>query len=189
VQPPFSIPTTGGPDVFFFRSPTDKKVVQARLDGFTFNKLKPYEDWEKFRDEGRELWGTYLDIANPIRANRISLRYINRIEAPLPFKDFNEYILTSPQVAPELPQALSTFFMRIQIPFNEQMALATIVQTMEEPTENQKLPLIIDIDVVRQSNFTKDTFDTMWDEFGELRNIKNDIFFNSITDKAKELFK
>ena len=173
----------------FFRSPYEQKVVQARLDGFTFNKLKPYENWEMFRDEGRELWEFYLELAHPLRVNRIALRYVNRIEVPLPFGDFNEYILTNPQVAPKLPQSLSSFFMRIQIPFSDQMALATITQTMEKPTESQKLPLIIDIDVVRQSNFTKDAFSEIWDGFEELRIVKNDIFFNSITEKAQELFK
>ena len=188
-DPPTSIPTAGGPVGYLFRSSSENKVVQARLDGFSFNKLKPYESWKKFRDEGRELWELYLDVAKPIRIRRISLRYINRIEAPLPFKDFNEYILTNPQVAPELPQALSNFFMHIQIPFEEQQAIATIIQTMEKPTESQKLPLIMDIDVVQHANFIADSFENIWDEFEKLRNIKNDIFFNSITDKAKELFR
>ena len=79
--------------------------------------------------------------------------------------------------------------MRIQIPFVKQEVIATIIQTMEKPTESQKLPLIIDIEIVRQTNFTTDTFSEIWKDFEELRNIKNDIFFSSITDKAKELFK
>jgi len=29
----------------------------------------------------------------------------------------------------------------------------------------------------------------MWEDFEKLRDFKNDIFFNSVTEKAKELFR
>ena len=77
---------------FTFRSSQEKKVMQPRLDGFAFSKLKPYETWEQFRNEARELWDVYSEIAQPEEVTRISLRYINRIEIPFPLKDFSEYI-------------------------------------------------------------------------------------------------
>ena len=42
-----------------YASADDKQVMQVRLDGFTFNKLKPYKTWEMFRDEARELYGIF----------------------------------------------------------------------------------------------------------------------------------
>ena len=104
---------------YLFHSNNENKIVQAKLDGFTFNKLKPYENWEKFHSEARELWELFSKIVKPISVDRIALRYINRIEIPFPFDDFSEYILTNPQIAPELPQSLSHFLMRIEIPNNE----------------------------------------------------------------------
>ncbi len=184
---PLSVPTAAGSDGYLFRSLKEGKIVQSRLDGFTFNKLKPYENWDVFRDEAHELWKLYYDIVKPIRVVTIALRYINRIEIPLPFNDFGDYILTNPQVAPNLPQGLSHFFMRIQIPNDELQAFGTIIQTMENPTESRKLPLIFDIEVHRESNYDKEMLE-MWDDFEKLRNFKNEIFFGSITDKTKELF-
>lgn len=177
-----------GTDGFFFKSPTEKKCVQARLDGFTFNKLKPCDRWDTFRDEARELWDLYFEVVRPAEISRIALRYINRIEVPIPLGDFSEYILTNPQVAPGLPQGLAQFFMQLVLPNNDIGATATIVQTMEKPTPEDKLPLILDIDVWRLAKYTDNTA-TMWDEFEKLRDFKNNIFFSSITDKAKELFK
>jgi uncharacterized protein (TIGR04255 family) len=125
---------------YLFRSPVEK-VVQSRLNGFSFNKLKPYSDWNAFRSEGRELWEIYVKIAKPLKITRIALRYINRIEIPLPLKDFKEYILTVPEVAPELPQALAHFFMRLVIPKPDIEAVAVINQTMEAPEPGgQRLP-------------------------------------------------
>jgi uncharacterized protein (TIGR04255 family) len=78
--------------------------------------------------------------------------------------------------------------MQLVLPNNDIGATATIVQTMEKPTPEDKLPLIFDIDVWRLAKYTDNTA-TMWDEFEKLRDFKNNIFFSSITDKAKELFK
>lgn len=181
-------PTSSGTVGYLFRSPSEKKIVQARLDGFTFNKLKPYENWEVFRSEANELWNLYLQVANPLRITRIALRYINRIDIPLPLRNFKEYILTTPEVAPSLPQALSHFFMRLVIPNPEIRAIATIIETMENPVDNQRLPLILDIDVWRETTYEANQPE-MWDDFEQLREFKNDIFFNSITEKTKELFR
>jgi uncharacterized protein (TIGR04255 family) len=185
---PATLPPSSKPDGYLFRSNIDNKVVQARLDGFTFNKLKPYEKWESFRNEARELWNLYFKIANPIKVTRIALRYINRIEIPLPINNFKEYILTTPEIAPTLPQGLSQFFMNIVIPNHQIEATAIINQTMENPTPAQKLPYIFDIDVWKTTYYEGDKKE-MWDEFEKLRIFKNDIFFKSITDKTKELFK
>lgn len=175
------------PDGYLFHSSAENKIVQARLDGFTFNKLKPYENWDIFRTEARQLWDEYFKIANPVKITRIALRYINRIEIPLPFKTFKEYVLTIPEIAPTLPQDLAQFFMQLSIPNRDIEATAVINQTMEMPA-NQRLPLIFDIDVFREVTYS-DNREEMWGEFEKLRKYKNALFFESITDKTKELFK
>lgn len=181
-------PTSGGPDGYLFRSSVEKKIVQARFDGFTFNKLKPYENWALFSSEARELWDLYFQLTNPIKITRITLRYINKIEIPLPMKDFKEYILTVPEIAPKLPQGLANFFMRLEIPNPDIETTAIITQTMENPTKDQKLPLIFDIDVFQDKPYLSNKAE-IWEQFEKLRSFKNDIFFNSITEKTKELFK
>ena len=182
-----SLPALGGPHGYLFRSPSEHKIVQARMDGFTFNKLKPYEEWKVFRDEAHQLWNVYQEMFNPSRITRIALRYINKIEVPLPFSDFKEYILTNPEIAPKLPQSLTHFYMQLVITRPDIRATAIITQTMENPTGNNQLPLILDIDVFREAFYTDK--DAMWADFEKLHSFKNEIFFNSITDKTKELFK
>lgn len=187
-EDPIVLPSMRKPDGYLFRSNIDNKVVQARLDGFTFNKLKPYKDWMSFQAEAQELWNIYLKIATPIKIVRIALRYINRIEIPLPMSEFKEYILTVPEIAPNIPQALSHFFMQLVIPNPEIGATAVINQTVEPITPNQRAPLIFDIDVFKDVVYV-DNKEKIWDDFKDIRIFKNEIFFNSVTDKAKELFK
>jgi len=61
-------------DGYFYISSDDKQVVQARLDGFTFSRLKPYEKWESMRDEARRLWQLYVKFASPEFITRIAVR-------------------------------------------------------------------------------------------------------------------
>lgn len=180
-------PSSGKPDGYHFLSADGKRIVQARLDGFTFNRLKPYDRWETFRDEAKANWRVYTKVARPETVSRIALRYINRIEVPLPIKDFKEYILTTPEIAPSLPQGLANFLMRLEVPDPKSGSTGIITETMEPPNENS-LPLILDIDVIREAQFDPKSED-LWVAFEQVRDFTNEIFFRSITDKAKELFR
>lgn len=184
---PEMLQSSGGPDGYLFTSADGRQIVQTRLDGFTFNRLKPYDKWATLRDEARELWQQYVQIASPEVVTRLALRYINRIEIPLPLRDFKEYILTTPEIAPKIPQGLASFFMRLVIPEPKTQTVAVVTEMMEPIADSSKaLPLILDIDVFREAAF--DVNDGLWETFESLRNLKNDIFFKSITPKAKELF-
>lgn len=181
---------SGGPDGHLFHPADKSKIVQARLDGFTFNKLRPYQKWELFRDEAKKLWGYYLEVAKPKQITRLAVRYINRIELPFPFSQLQEYILTVPQVAAGLPQGMSQFLMQIVIPNTVIGAQAVITETIEAPVVRNNievLPLILDIDVIR--NIALSPADPkLWTIFEELRKFKNEIFLKSLTEKTKGLF-
>jgi uncharacterized protein (TIGR04255 family) len=186
VVPEFQ-PAQGGPDGYLLSSLDGRQIVQARLDGYTFNKLKPYDRWETFREEAKRIWQAYTNVGHPKKVIRLALRYINRIEIPLPMRDFKDYILTVPEIAPGVPQGLERFFMRLVIPSDEAQAVAVVTESMEPGTSNRTVPVIFDIDVIRQAAFTIDDPE-IWNTFERLHDLKNEIFFRSITDKTKELF-
>ena len=54
------------------------------------------------------------------------------------------------------------------------------------PDVESGLSIVLDIDVVR--NRTYSDLDAAFQSLGELRELKNTAFFNSITDKTLELF-
>ena len=174
---------------YHFVASDDSKIVQARLDGFTFNKLKPYSDWDQFSGEAMELWQKFIPIAKPERVNRLSLRYINRIELPLPFFDLKEFILTGPELASNLNLSLAQFFIRMIIPDASIGAFAIVTEAIEDEDKTKNvLPLIFDIDVIQNVNLdpkSPEIFETM----KRLRDFKNKLFLESLTDMAKELFK
>ena len=178
---------SGHPDGYLLTSGDGCQVVQARLDGFTFSRLKPYQTWELLRDSARPLWEYYRQLAKPESVTRIAVRYINRLELPIPFKDFREWLLTVPEVAPNLPQGLAGFFFRLNIPFEEPHGFVNLTQALEAGDYARHAPLIFDIDTFRPVELDPGD-EEIWRQLEELRVIKNRVFFESITDRLKELY-
>jgi uncharacterized protein (TIGR04255 family) len=173
---------------YLMKAPSNEKVVQARLDGFTLNKLRPYETWELLRDEARELWDTYVRVASPQRVTRVALRFINRLELPLPLPSFKEYVLTLPEVAPSLPQELADFFMRLVIPKPEIDAAVILHETLAPPNDPDHLPMILDIDAFATVALDPASPE-VWSRLELLRDFKNEIFFGSVSERCVEMYK
>ena len=117
------------------------------------------------------------------------MRYINKIELPLPFVDFREYLLTIPDIADGLPTNVAQFFMQLVIPFERIGAVAIVNETINsEGALGRTLPIIFDIELHKAVNVSADGVE-LWRHLEELREAKNEVFFRSVTDKCKELFR
>lgn len=181
--------TSESPSAFLFSSSDGKEILQARADGFGFSRLQPYTDWQSFSALAKEGWREYNKLLKPEAINRIALRYINRILFPLPFTDLAEYVITGPRVAPDLALNLKSFFFRAVTQDEKAKATVVITETIEETTTSSlHIPFILDIDVFRVGSFPKEP-DKLWALFSPLRQLKNRVFFESITPAAKELFR
>src|SRR5438105_10501945 len=98
---------------YIFFSIDERQSFQARKDGFTFSRLAPYTGWEAFSSEARKLWEHYRLLVPVNTITRLGVRYINRLDLPLPLGDFKEYLRTVPEVSPDLPQGLRGYFMQL----------------------------------------------------------------------------
>jgi uncharacterized protein (TIGR04255 family) len=183
---PITTATPPKEDGYLHFSADGKQVFQARVDGFTFNRIYPYDRWATFSAEAKKLWNIYEKVGGTGKITRIALRYINAIPLPIPCK-IEDYIRTTPTISPDLPQDIQNFFMRLVLPFPAINAFGLVIATMEQPHEG-RLPLIFDIDVFK--NIELDFHDdSVWKHFSDLRDLKNLIFEKSTTATAKELFK
>jgi len=171
---------------FIFSNENQKRKVQVRLDGFTFNMLNPYTEWEEFSTEALRLWQIISTELKPNKIERIALRYINRIEIPIPFGKFQDFITNIPPIPKCLPQQFESFFMQTQTPINEINAKVILTETIEQP-KNDLLPFILDIDIFKPWSDITDSKKLKL-EFDLLRNSKNKIFENCITDYTRKLF-
>ena len=172
---------------YLFKSSDETQVFQARLDGFTMSRLAPYECWETFRDEARRLWDAYRAVVKPEKVVRVAVRYVNRIDMPLPLTDFCDYLRSVPVVSADLPQALAGYFMRLEIPLEDINSLCLLNEAIVKPAAEGVVSVVLDIDVFRATDIPDDE-EELWKFLEELRHRKNSIFEACITDKARELF-
>jgi uncharacterized protein (TIGR04255 family) len=170
-----------------YLSSDKKQIFQVRIDGFTFNRLAPYADFERLRSEAQALWRHYKKAVTPVSITRVALRYINRLNIPFPIGDFADY-LTAPPLVPEgLPQGVSGFLTRVVIHESYIGANAVITQALEPAVGGDAVPIILDIDtfIDRPEGLEEGQ---VWEVLEKLRHFKNRIFFRSITLKLKEMY-
>jgi uncharacterized protein (TIGR04255 family) len=86
-----------------------------------------------------------------------------------------------------MPQALSGFLQRVVIPFAVDGTTAIVTQVLEPPKEGL-IPVVLDIDVFVMTRFGVNSHG-IWTTLDGLRNVKNEIFFSSVTEKALEPYK
>lgn len=185
---------TRTPDGYMFVSADGRQLFQARLDGFTFNRLKPYTRWNEFRSEARRLWTLYREIASPDRVIRIGVRYINRLELPLPFEKFDDFLTVIPQIPDDFPNpGLSNYFMQLTMVQPDLLSTLLLNEGFALPTnffesEQESLPVILDIDLFREVDIP-DNDDAIWDIFDRFRIRKNEVFEASITKQMREVIR
>ena len=168
--------------------PSDKtKVVQVRTDGFTFNKLKPYEGWESLQPQAQRLWTKYFNLVKPKRITRIALRYINQVAIPTNISNISEYVRTTPQVSGDIPQSMDGFFMRLSLIDKNSNSRAFLVETIGRQSDSGAMSFILDIDAFQTVDLNHDDL-KIWDIFKQLRTFKNCIFDGSFTQRGKDLF-
>jgi len=165
-----------------FESEDKSQVVLARRDGMTFSIVSKYRNWEHIRSTAHEFWRLFLDLTGPVEVGRLAVRYINVIDVPLG-EDFDNYLTASPRVPAGLPQLMGNFFQRVEVPFAEQNATAIVTQALEPPTT-----VVLDIDVINQDGMDGAS-PGIWDKLDTLRNLKNRIFFSSVTTRAVDFYR
>jgi len=88
---------------------------------------------------------------------------------------------------PEYPQSISGFLQRFTIQDERCGATAILTQVLEQFTEGNPVPVILDIDVFRETNFPSDSPE-VWNYLADLRALKNRFFFGALTEEAVRLY-
>lgn len=172
---------------YFFKDAEEKTIAQFRIDGFTFNRLHPYTSWDELFPQALELWRMYAAIARPEVLIRFAVRYINRIPLPSNLSLLSTHLRIVPNLPPELPQEIVRFLTRITISDPETKLGAHISQALETRAGSHQPILLLDIDAFTPEECAVDD-PGIPGTLGQLRNLKNRIFFNSLTDEALRPF-
>jgi uncharacterized protein (TIGR04255 family) len=169
-------------------SADERYVAQFTTQGFTLSRLEPYESWEALVSEATRIWLEYRACVNPTLIHRVATRFINNLRLPLKVGErFERYLIALPNMPGEFPQAVSSFLQRFVIYDEASGATAVLTQALEGFPLEPPVPVILDIDVFRESRFAVEG-NAAWDYLSQLRVLKNRFFFGALTEEAMELY-
>lgn len=161
------------------------QIAQFRRDGFTFSRLAPYETWEDMFAEAMRLWDRFSGVACPAEITRIATRFINVLELPLP-SQLGGYLTAPPQVPGEFESEISSFLTRTVFAAPDYGAQVIFTQALDSIKANAS-NIILDIDVFIENIFDPSNCDFR-EKLNTLRGLKNDVFFDSITERTAEQY-
>jgi len=169
-----------------WRYQAGKEVAQFRVDGFTFSRLEPYTTWEDVFGEAFRLWEIYFGLANPAQLTRIAVRYINRMRVS-GSRSINDFLEAPPTLPPPIPPVIKEFLTRVHVADEPRSSAAVIVQALEPQIDPHVMSLLLDIDAYRELNLAP-TDPDLPALFQQLRELKNEIFYASITERSAEMY-
>lgn len=166
------------------------RTVQARLDRFVYSSLPPYDQWETLKAEAADQWSRYVDAMSPARVSRVAVRFVNRIDVPREAFEVKDYLRTSLDLSPYLPQLMTGFFIQTEVPLPRHKATARITSATAEPPSAGLSSVLLDIDAYRQVDLAltdEGASDALWSALDDLRDAKNFVFEACITDATRGL--
>jgi uncharacterized protein (TIGR04255 family) len=170
------------------KSGDGRHVIQPTVNGLTVSQLKPYSRWEDLLEIAQRLWGIYAQTSQPVSLTRISTRFINRIVIPASAFRFDEWFQTGPMLGTGVPDQFTELLMRMVVRDAEGTSAAAVTLMTQPPDELSRTPVVFDIETFMPVSLSP-TDGSLWGEVAKLRDFKNRVFFGSITDKTKELFR
>lgn len=174
---------------YLFRSNDGKWVVHARKDGFALSRLAPYASFDELRATAERLWARFAAETKARKITRTALRYINRIVLPRPVERISDYFASGPMVGEGIPHGLHNFFVHLELSDPASSIQTVVNMTVDSAATTQSdLPIIFDIDVFRPTSLPAKGKD-LFSQFAALRERKNVVFFESLTESALELLK
>lgn len=167
-----------------------QQIVQVRNQGYSFNRLVPYEGLDRYLSEIERTWGLYCGLVSPVLARVIRLRTINRILLPLADGQvpLGAYLKLAPDLSALLPinvGGFATHATGMEPGTGNEMHLMLTAQ----PVEGVWLPVILDIGVVASVEIDPPGWDGIVQRVQSLRVLKNRLFANSLTEKCLNLFR
>lgn len=168
-----------------FQSTDHKQLFQARLNGFSFHRLAPYESWVPFRNEAFRLWKLYREVVGPVQIVNFTVRYVNAMVVPAPGK-LEDHLRVYPQIPPELPQWINNYLIRLELPLEDEGSgngMLTMTQTLL-PSEPGTSSILLDNLFMYAALGVND--DDLWKKIDAVQKVKNRIFLSSLTPEMKE---
>jgi uncharacterized protein (TIGR04255 family) len=159
-----------------------KEKLSLSESDITYTTEKPYEGWDAFKETVIKVLRILSPMMENVTVRRTSIRFINQFkfdEFSDPTVYFNSQVFSTEGA---MPYPLMRYGFRLTYDVEE--GIYSIVNQNAEHLP-EKYVYIFDIDVLNRNNFLYDV-NSIAETMEGLRNIKNRIFFDNVTEKTLE---
>lgn len=161
-------------------------LVQLRINGFTFSRLRPYPSWESIQREASEVWRLFRGSIGDLSISRLAVRYINNFQVP------RGTVRSRLTFTPEVPAGIKddqvrSSLLKMIIGSGESLE-STVILALEDRPEHGHVVILLDIDTYQSQDGDTMTELELWKKFELLRAEKNRLFFSSITEATAKEF-
>lgn len=158
-----------------------RKIIISK-ENLAYVQEEKYTNWASFKSEWLRIVGHFSSILEGVHIERVSIRFINQFvvhEMSSPLEYFNTVISAKEGV---IKYPVDLYFYRYVIHIPETTIRVNIVNSLQEITKTD-YTFIFDIDVLNDENFVFD-MKKVSVLLENLREVKNETFFNNITEKT-----
>lgn len=169
-----------------FRSSEANQLVQVRRQGFSFNRLSPYTSLDDYMEQVEGLWNAFRSIVPVETVNQVSLRYINHIDPQIATAstwELSDYFTIGRSNAWNESVLINSFFMNYAGRSNRYDAN---FQALLAP--NVSSGVVLDITVYKDLRIEPANWEALVEAIKVLRQFKNELFKEAITEKCLQLF-
>ena len=121
-------------------------LVQVGPELLAVNQLRPYPSWPTFKALILTQLDVYRTVAKPKALKRVGLRYINRIDMPVPDFALEDYFRTLPNLPDTVPNVFASFMLRMEVPYEDINGRLTFVFGTP-PIKAEKPAFMLDLDM------------------------------------------
>jgi uncharacterized protein (TIGR04255 family) len=171
--------STSSPEGFLLRSQSPvSRILHVKRGSLAFHKVNGYEPFENIYKEITSYWNLFKDFTAIQTIGNLSLRYVNFIEVP----DGEIVDLLSIQVKHPFSVNLEGFFTQLRFRY-DQNPIIDVNVVVSKARDNQKNGVVLDIILNKRLPPGAEI-----DAFLDMREAKNNVFFDCITEAAVTKF-
>ena len=163
------------------------EVALIRRDGLSFGRLAGYPGWDAFTDRFLSVWGSFVEVAQPIEITRVAVRYVNDLRLPIGDQfHFERFLTTAPRPPAGLAPEIADFLTQMTLPGGAEGLRVAITQATDAASRTAtELPVTVDIDASWDRSVPVDDRlpVRLTQVLGSLRDLKNRVFFGLVTEK------
>ena len=167
-----------------FLSKDNKQSITINEEKFTFQKHGNYNGWDDFIKDFKDNWEVFNSVLGIETLKGLSVRVVNRFNLPMNIKSPEEYFTTFINTNSGT-LSIGNFQFKYTARDASKNMHWNIAHSLERAIDN-KITYIFDIDVLINENIPNDK-NLIWEKFNLIREKKNSIFNDGITEKTKTL--